>query len=273
MYWTHWGLHQAPFRPAAGSELLHLSPTHDEALARLHFLVENRRRVGVLLGEGGAGKSLMLERFGRELRSEGVAAFLVNGFGVGVGELVWSVATGVGLNPRRDEPLHLLWGRVSDRLLERRFQQLATVMLVDDADRASEQALAAVVRLTQLDSSPESSLTVVLAAHTRRLSRLGSRLLDLVELRVDLDPWSAEETADYVEQSLAKAGREAPLFNQEAIARLHDLAQGRPRRVGQLADLALVAAAGQDLATIDEHTIENVYRELVTPLTPAPAGA
>jgi general secretion pathway protein A len=116
MYWTHWGLRQAPFRAAAGDASLHLSPTHEEALARLHFLVENRRRVGLLLGESGSGKSLMLERFARELCARGVSAFLVHGYCAASGELLWSTAAGVGLNPRRDEPLPRLWGRLSDRL-------------------------------------------------------------------------------------------------------------------------------------------------------------
>jgi type II secretory pathway predicted ATPase ExeA len=138
-------------------------------------------------------------------------------------------------------------------------------MLVDDADRASAQALAAIVRLTQLDSSPEASLMVVLGAQPQRLAKLGSRLLDLAELRVDLDPWTPDETAEYVAKSLARAGREEPLFAEEAIARLHELSEGRPRRVGQLADLALVAAAGKDLAAIDREIIEHVFHELAAP--------
>ncbi len=269
MYWKHWGLRHAPFHPPAGLDCFHRSPTHDEALARLHFVVENRRRVGLLLGEGGSGKTVVLERLQRELRAQGVSAFVVAGYALEAYGLLWAAAAGVGLNPKRDEPERQLWGRLADRLLERRFQQAATVMLLDDADCVLEEALPAVLRFTQLDAAPESYWTVVLAAEPQRFPRLGARLLDLVELRVDLDPWSEEDTFQYVRQSLAKAGRGEPLFERNALARLHDLAGGRPRRVGQLADLALVAAAGQELSVIDERTVENVYRELIAPVTPA----
>ncbi len=61
MYETHWGLDVSPFRGLADPRFFYCSPTHDEALARLTFLVENRRRLGLLLGEPGSGKTLVLK--------------------------------------------------------------------------------------------------------------------------------------------------------------------------------------------------------------------
>jgi hypothetical protein len=43
---------------------------------------------------------------------------------------------------------------------------------------------------------------------------------------------------------------------------LAEISQGVPRNVVQLADLALIAAAGQELAMVDTHTIESVVAEL-----------
>ena len=66
MYETHWGLRESPFRGLANPRYFYCSPTHDEALARLQFLVQHRRRLGLLLGMPGSGKSLLLEVFGRQ---------------------------------------------------------------------------------------------------------------------------------------------------------------------------------------------------------------
>jgi type II secretory pathway predicted ATPase ExeA len=261
-YWSHWGLRQTPFRAAAGSDLCRLSATHEEAIARLHFLVENGRRLGLLLGELGSGKTLLLSRFAKDLLSQGIDVILLGGYGTDAHELVCAVARGLGITPRRDEPLHAVWAKLTDRLVERRYQRLATVLLFDDADRAADNALAAAVRLLQVDSSTESRLTLIAASEPQRTARLGGRLLDLVELRVDLEAWTKEEMAEYVRLSLAGAGRREPLFDEGAVARLHELSGGRPRRVGQIADLALVAAAGQDRTTIDAQTIDAVFREL-----------
>ena len=92
--------------------------------------------------------------------------------------------------------------------------------------------------------------------------RLGESLLERTELRIDIEPWSPTDTEDYVRASLARAGRESPLFDAPAIRRLHQLGDGIPRRITQLADLALLAGAGQQLDAIDEATVESVYHEL-----------
>ena len=59
MYQSHWGLRESPFRDGPDPQSFYQSPTHEEALARLHFLVEQHRRLGLLLGPEGSGKSLL----------------------------------------------------------------------------------------------------------------------------------------------------------------------------------------------------------------------
>ena len=71
MYASHWGLQESPFRNYTNPQRFYQSPTHEEALARLHFLVEEHRRLGLLLGPGGSGKSFLLEVFAAQLRRGG----------------------------------------------------------------------------------------------------------------------------------------------------------------------------------------------------------
>jgi len=157
-----------------------------------------------------------------------------------------------------------LWPLIGDRISEYRYQQLPAIVLLDNADQSEEAVLSYIARLSQTDMSPESRLTVVLAAVPEGVSRLGEGLLEQVELRIDLEPWSRAETADYLNAALAKAGSDRPLFAEGAVARLHQLAGGVPRRVTHLADLALLAGAGQNLDTIDAEIVESVYREVGT---------
>ena len=71
MYQAHWGLQESPFRGRPDPKLFYQSPTHEEALARLHFLSDQRRRLGLLVGASGSGKSLFLEVFAQQLRRTG----------------------------------------------------------------------------------------------------------------------------------------------------------------------------------------------------------
>ena len=75
------------------------SPTHDEALARLQFLVENQRRLGLLLGMPGSGKTLLLEVFSRQLKAAGHQVALVNLLSLGTREFLWELATQLHRNP------------------------------------------------------------------------------------------------------------------------------------------------------------------------------
>jgi type II secretory pathway predicted ATPase ExeA len=262
MYPSHWGLRESPFRGCLDPRSFYQSPTHDEALARLFFLVEQRRRLGLLMGPAGSGKSLLLEVFAQQLRRAGHAVARVNLLGVPPTEMLCLLAAQLGLNPDPTALLSSLWRTVSDRLAECRYQQVQAVLLFDNADQAGRRVLGQLARLTQHDPSPEARLTLVLAGRYDRMGRLGDRLLDLAELRIDVAAWQENETADYLRRSLAEAGRESPVFDDPAVAKLHELSHGIPRRVSQLADLALVAGAGRQLQRIDAQMVESVYQEL-----------
>jgi general secretion pathway protein A len=182
--------------------------------------------------------------------------------GVESPELLQKLALGLGLNGTRGDSIVYLWRRVLDRLLEFRYQQQVVVILLDDIDQASPVVLAQVTRLVQHDRSPQSRLTLVLAGRNDRMSHLGPELAELAELRIDVEPWDERDTDQYLKTALAQAGCRRELFAPGAVARLHELACGIPRRVTQLADLSLLAAAGRELPQVDAEVVESAYHEL-----------
>jgi general secretion pathway protein A len=91
---------------------------------------------------------------------------------------------------------------------------------------------------------------------------LGDRLLELAELRVDLLGFDQDDTAALIRKLLAEAGRSSPIFSEAAVQRIQELSGGIPRRIKQLADLALVGGAGANLAQIEPVMIDLVYQEL-----------
>ncbi|HTQ39065.1 MAG TPA: AAA family ATPase [Pirellulales bacterium] len=262
----YWKLRESPFRGTLDWRRFFRSPVHEEALARLHFLVEQRRRLGLLLGPAGCGKSLVLDIFARRLRRGGAQVVNVNLLGTNLHEFLWLMAAELGLNPDRHDDPFRLWRDVLDRLAENRYQQLDTVLLLDDADDAPAVVSDHIVRLAQTENISGGRLTIVLAAAAtppaNSAVRLSPRLLELAELRIDLEAWEPADTAQYVNETLAQAGSMSPIFTNEALDRLHELTAGIPRRIDQLANLALLAGAGRQLAQIDVDTVDSVYQEL-----------
>jgi type II secretory pathway predicted ATPase ExeA len=262
MYQEFWGLHEAPFKGQLDPGGFFLNPTHEEALARFDFLVSDRRRLGVLLGDAGTGKSLLFEVLAGEFRRAGHQVAKLSLLGLSAEELLWSLAAAWQLNPERSLNLRELWGAVVDRLAEFRYQRMAAVVLLDDADEAESDVLAQVARLAQCELSGTARLTIGLAARRDRVQRLGQRLLELADLRVDIQPWELADTEGYIRHALSAAGRVAATFMPSAIARLHEVSGGVPRQINQLAELCLLAGAGQGVDLIDFHMVETVHEEL-----------
>ena len=250
MFRKHWNLRESPFRGTLDWRRFFRSPIHEEALARLEFLADERRRLGLLLGPAGCGKTLLLEVFARTLRRRGAQVANVNLLGTDLHEFLWLVAAELGINPDRGADLFQLWRSVLDRLAENRYQQLDTILLLDDADETPTAVLDHVVRLAQTDNVAGGRLTVVVTATTAPSSsavRLSSRLLELADLRIDLDAWEPADTVQYVTSALAQVGGTEAIFSIEAMHHFHDLAGGIPRRVAQLANL-LIAGRGRTRA-------------------------
>ena len=265
----HWGLERWPFRSVPAVDQLYPTAGHHEALARIDYLVDGHRRLGALLGESGVGKSLVLKAAARQLSRRGRAVVLVDAFGVTPRELLWQLAAGLGAAPGADAEIARLWRQIADRIAENRAQQVHTVLLVDDAGQAGPDVMTQFVRLARLDPSPAARWTMVLSAEPQQAARWNETLRNLVDLRIELGAWSAEDTVGYVQTALVEAGRIEPLFDDEALSALHELSRGVPRSVARLADFALLAGAAAGLDTIDAASVEAANDEIAWPAAAA----
>ncbi len=259
MHKAYWGLQHSPFQLSEHGGYIFASPASTEARARLHFLVQEHRPLGILSGTGGSGKSLLLTQFAEELRANMQPVCLLNLLGVEPDELLWSLAAGVQTNPRVDQTAFVLRRAISDRIRENQYLGLQTVVLLDDADEASHEVLIHVLRLLKTHAS---GVTVVMAVEPSRMTRLGGDLIQLSQLRIHLDPWEDIDVRQYIRTSLVNAGGMPDIFDESAILRLRELTCGVPRWVRELAQLALLAGASRQQQQIDGETIECAYQEL-----------
>lgn len=263
MYEQHWGLRQPPFRNLLDPRRYFPGAPHEEALARLNFLVEQHWRLGLLQGEAGSGKSLVLQVLASQLRRQGLAVAQLNLRGLDAREFLWRLSASIGLNPEvAPSPLGL-WQQLDDQLTFFRYQQRKAVIILDGFETAARTVLPFVSRLVRLEALPGLRLSVIIAQPEQPRSSLTARdLLRLTDLRIELAPFTQDETEQFVQQALARAGCTRTVFTESGIVRLYELSQGLPRRVNQLAELALVAGAGQELHRIDAETVESVFLEL-----------
>jgi general secretion pathway protein A len=260
-----WGLERWPFRGSIAAGQFYPTANHSEALARIEYLVESRRRLGALLAESGAGKSLLLRVAADQLARKGAAVATVDALGATAREVLWNIAIGLRTLPREDADVAWLWRQIGDRLAENRVQQVSTVVFVDDAGQAGPDLATQLARLVRLDTTPAARWTLVLAAEPEQAARWPETLRSAVDLRIEIGPWSIDDTIGYVQTALVEAGRLEPVFDDHSLQTLHELSAGIPREVARLADYALLAGAVAKVEAVNAAIIEEAYDEVAWP--------
>jgi type II secretory pathway predicted ATPase ExeA len=262
MYADYWGLSEIPFKNTIDLRWYYESPGHEEALARLLFLIEQHRRCGVLWGPSGTGKSLLLELLRREAARNGGEIALVDVLGHGSREMLWELLAGLGLAPAIDDSQFRLWRLLHDHVLANRHAQAPLVLVLDHLDRAQADCLAAVERLQQFSAGGQTGLTLILGVTSERGGGQAQMLREISDLRIDLAGLDREQLPPYVESLLERAGATRPLFGAAALERLFEETRGIPREVNRLCDLALLAGMADQAAQIDETIVAAAAEEL-----------
>ena len=116
MHATHWGLEKPPFPAGTAEPVFFAGLPQQEALARLRFLVHNGRRLGLMLGEAGWGKSLVLNLFAEEAERENWHVASLNLLGLSVREFQWQLAVALHAGPRMADDALRLGRRLDERL-------------------------------------------------------------------------------------------------------------------------------------------------------------
>ncbi|MBC8116953.1 MAG: AAA family ATPase, partial [Candidatus Saccharimonas sp.] len=240
---------------------------HDEALARLLFLVEERRRCGLLSGAAGTGKSCLLRQVQSSAMRLGRLCVRVDATGLDGNELAWRVADGCQADCDAGDSPARLWSQLQTRFTGLAIVQQPVVALIDHFDLVEFGCSQSLRRLMELSDATGGELTVLIAARERCTAPL---LLDAVELHVELSAWSEDETARFVWDSLRRAGSCEAIFTADAIQAIHALTHGNPSKVVWLCDLALLAALSEDRRRVDSQVVEAAAMELSPRRLPLP---
>jgi len=268
MYNEYWGFNRCPFAGKLDTDRFYESPTHEEALARLSYVVDQGRAGAVVIGPAGVGKTLVLEVFAQRMRRPDREIILVHCPGFGTRELFFDLAQQMRLLPEPGESAAELWRRVRDHVLANRGDSVQTVIIVDQAHLLSSDGQQRGLHLLyQLDPHPQAKFTVVLSGRPELLEQTAPDLIEWVDLGVTIEPLDERETGNYISHSTAWAGRNEPVFTADAVRKVFELSGGVPRHINRVCDLALLAACSEERTRVTAEVVESVYRDLI------PAGA
>src|SRR2546426_5243875 len=265
MYEPFFGLDRSPFGLTPDPRFLFRSRVHHEILSSLLYGVTTGKGVMLLLGEVGTGKTTLCRALLRELPAEAQSVLLLNPH-LSETELVGAILDDLGLE-RRGSTRGELMTVLSQHLLAAGGEGKSVVIVVDEAQHMTVEALEQVRILSTLEAPDRKLLQIVLAGQPELEAKLARpelrQLRQRIGVRCHLRPLAERETFRYVEHRLRAAGLGGSLpFTWAATARVHRYSGGVPRVINLVCDRSLSAAFAGRRRNVDVDTVKAAIRSL-----------
>ena len=246
MYKRYFGLHENPFALPPDPRYLYLAPRYQEALAHLAYGVTQGGGFVQLTGEVGTGKTMMIRALLERLPPEVNVALVLYPL-LSVEEFVLAICDDLRLaRPENSKSLKSAIDTLNRYLLENHAQGRRTVLIIDEAHKLSHDVLEQVRLLTNLETTKEKLLQILLVGQPELTNLLAQpdlrQLAQRVAARYKLTSLRREETAQYIVRRLHVAGAQNPIFTRGALAAVHRLSGGIPRLINTFCDRALLGA-------------------------------
>jgi general secretion pathway protein A len=284
-YEQYFGLVETPFGLTPNRRFLFESESHAAAIAQVTLAIRRREALMVVTGDIGSGKTLL----GQTIQPVEPRTFVsvISNPRVSAADLLRQVLDDFGLEPDAAADISDTNQPVSAQLQQRLLAGLAelgahAVIVIDEAQRLTEDALEQVRLLCSLDADTQKSLQVILIGRLELAAMLERPELHELAARVvrghQLQPLHPHEIAPYVEHRLSVAQGETAVvssapnsvdgarrrvrFTAVALRSLPALTQGVPRAVNIICDRALDRACAENKAVVDAGCVLAAARDL-----------
>jgi general secretion pathway protein A len=269
MYKSFYNLERNPFELTPDPSFLFPTPRHNEALAMLYHGVRGHKGFVVLTGEVGTGKTLLLRCLLQLLsRSDDIACAYTFNSHLPPLEFLQQIASDFGL-PASGKNKSEVLSDLSNHVIDRGSRRLTTVLVVDEAHQLSVDILEEIRLLTNLETTQDKLLQVLLVGQPELDEKLDSadlrQLKQRIAHRCRLAPLDLSETRGYVERRLQVAGLNLGshlLFPPDAIAAVYRHSRGIPRLINTICENALITAYAQQRQSVTSEIIEDIAADL-----------
>src|SRR5260370_11447212 len=246
MYHSFFQLRESAFNVNPDPRYLYVSKEIEEETAGLVYGIQARKGFVTLIGEVGTGKTTLVNRLLEWMRDQQIrAAFLFNSR-VNSSQLLEFILADFGIPcESRSKTQQLM--KLNHWLLERHRAGETAVLLIDEAQNLPYPVLEEIRLLTNLETSTEKLLQIVLSGQTELEEKLKlpqlRQLRQRIMLRCRTSALSQEQTQEYITERLRIAGASGEvIFSSKAIETIHVYSLGIPRVINLLCEHSLVNA-------------------------------
>jgi len=268
VYLQYFGLNEAPFSITPDPAFVYLSPEHREALAHLLYGVGKGGSGGFvqLTGEVGTGKTTLCRCLLEQLPPQTRVALVLNPL-LTPRELLATICEELGIPTSGIASSNkALVDALNRYLLEQHALGRRVVVVIDEAQNLSPEALEQVRLLTNLETDKEKLLQMVLLGQPELRQLLQRRdlrqLAQRITARYHLAPLDEKESAAYVRHRMQVAGAQRTPFTRSALRALYQRSAGVPRLINIIADRALAGAYGRETERVTARLVHAAADEV-----------
>ena len=269
MYLQFFGLSEAPFSITPDPAFVYLSAAHREALAHLLYGVGQGGSGGFvqLTGEVGTGKTTLCRCLLEQVPEETQVALVLNPLQT-PRELLATICEELGVSTEGiSDSSKQMVDSLNRYLLEQHANGRRVVVVIDEAQNLSPEALEQVRLLTNLETATQKLLQIILIGQPELRTLLARdemrQLAQRVTARYHLEPISREETGAYIQHRLQVCGISHSIFRKDAVDAIHQLAGGIPRLINVLCDRSMLGAYAEGESRVDGRIVKKAAREVL----------
>jgi general secretion pathway protein A len=266
MYKNFFGLRANPFNVNPDPRFLFSTQHTEEALSCLTFGIQSRKGFVLLTGEVGTGKTTLLNKFMEWLQQQRVCTAFIFNSRMNVPEFLDYMMADFGI-PCESAAKSKVLLHLNHWLLERYRTGETTVLIVDEAQNLADDVLEEIRLMTNLETSSEKLLQIVLVGQPELEQRLRQphlrQLRQRIMLRAKTQPLTLAETESYIAQRLSIAGSTGQeVFDQDARRMIHRHSGGIPRIINVICEHCLVNAFVEGQKIVKAEMVDAVAADL-----------
>lgn len=268
MYKAFYGLTSNPFEISPDPRFYYGTPQHNEALAILSYGIDRRKGFVVVTGEVGTGKTLLARYLLKTLTWQRIAVGYIFNPLLSALEFLQYAARDMGV-PAVGKNKGEILASLNQFLLGLYRQRSTGVIVIDEAHLLSWELLEEIRLLTNLETSNEKLLQIVLIGQPELDEKLDSQnlrqLKQRIALRSRLEALTIRQTREYIERRLWFAGakqQHTKIFSVASIEAIQKYSTGIPRLINIIAESALITSYALKHTVVCAETIEEVARDL-----------
>ena len=264
-----YGFQELPFSDAVNPKYFYKTDGHEEALIRLELAVRHDMSLGLVTGPSGSGKTLLSQMLLQRLDPvKTQAALVLVSPGMSKTALLKALMHEVQLPVPEGGfvSAQTLLAAIQTHVIALHREGRRLVVLMDECHFLPADSLHMIRTLSNLETPEKKLVTLLLFGEPGFLRRLNhpshESLRNRLYLRSELQPFTAEETAQFVKFRLMMAGRLDDLFTGDAFPALHESTGGISRRINKLCTLALLEGFLARAPTLDAALVHAAARRM-----------